>query len=428
MARKFKFGLGSHSSRSLVRVITLYLRRISRSPRTLITLLIITLAFNWLIFGNTLQGPFASKPPENKLMHLLNPSYLNMLKSSRGFQGQDPIEVDDLVIAPQVDGAQLLSQLRIDNLFKTETINDKKRYLYTSDFFTDAPKPPEGGKSWSDAIQMVRSDFRTLGRKVYKGKKNPPVVLVLGLDFMTENKKYLKKVLDNRSEYAKAHGYGVYARWIQEFTPRLQETANTGTTWWRPLLMMEAINAFPQASFFWFLTEDALIVKTKASLQDQLLNAKTMKEIMLKDQPIALPESAIKTYRNLKPEDVSFILSQDSHDLCSDSMLVKNDMYGRVLLQYWGDQLFRQYANFVGSEIKGLSHILQWHPSLLAKTSLVSPRAINSLHLDGKSKKDPLHNFEEGDLVVNFGSCTTDSRCLDLAKTYWKGSEKDDEK
>ncbi|VEU21368.1 DEKNAAC102804 [Brettanomyces naardenensis] len=396
--------------------------KVAKGPKLFFIILALILVFNWLFFGSVILGPFGlgSTPASVKsFRHLLNPAYLNVLQNTAGFQGRATIPVKGREIIPNVNDAGTLKQLTLDILFGMQVqgteSGDDKRYFYTPDFFEDI-ETPEGEKT--NDIQKIVSDFKSLGRKVFAGSNSPKVVLVVGLDFEKYEIDYLQKVLPNRQEYAAKYGYGLYARWVQEFTPRLQSYGNFGSNWWRVILLREAMSAFPDAEFFWYLDEKCLILRDDINLQRYLLEPGVLGQAMLRDHPIVLPESAVRTYRSVDPQDISIILTQDSYGLSTDTMIVKNDLYGKAFLEYWGDRLYRGYENFADNEIKALAHILQWHPYLLGRTAIVPSRMINSLHTDEKAKKDASRSYQKGDFVVNLRSCRLRTGCDALAVSY----------
>ncbi|QPG72761.1 hypothetical protein FOA43_000062 [Brettanomyces nanus] len=419
--RNKKSVLSSHAVRRFIRA--------NKGPKSIIIFILLISLTNWVLFGNAFLGPLGkgSLPSSIKsFYHLMTPAYLDKLQTTYGFQGHDTIPVKTLEIVPDVQDASMLRHLGLDNLFRVEVhtkdSSEEKRYFYTPDYFEEVNVEGEAiaSSSSKDIVQKAVVAFKRMGRTVYKGSKSPQIVLVMGLDFQKYEDEYALKVLPNRVNYASKHDYGLYVRWIQEFTPRLQESHNLDTNWWRPLLIREAMSAFPQAKYFWFLDERSLIMRDDLTLESYLLNADSLGKAMLRDQPVILPESAIKTYRNTAPSDVSFIFTQDSYALNTDSIIVKNDMYGKSFLEYWGDNLYRGYSNFADNEVKALTHILQWHPYLLSRTALVPPRMLNSIHTDEKAKKDSMHSYQKGDLVVNFRSCELGNTCNNLAEAYLK--------
>ncbi|KAF6013892.1 hypothetical protein HII13_001141 [Brettanomyces bruxellensis] len=428
-----KLAFSPRTSRSFLRSSFISLRNILSRPKIVLTVTAIVFAFNWIIFGDPIKGPLGNKslPPSIKsFKHLREPVYLNLLHNSYGLQGPETIPIQTKELIPSIDDSSVLRQLTLDNLFRMEIHSgddgDKKLFFYSKEFYHDPEADQDDAKKQkekadSDAVKSIKrasKDFKKMGRKVYTGKENPKIVLVTAFDFNKYDDAYLKAVANNRMKYTKQHGYGLYERWVEEFVPRLQETGNLGTDWWKVILLREAINAFPHAEYFWFLDEKSLIVQRDIRIENSLLDPEIMQAKMLRDQPIVLPGSAIKTYKNTKAQDVSLILTQNNAGISTDSIIVKNDIQGKATLEYWDSRLYRAYNNFYQNEVKALEHMLQWHPLVLSRTSLVPTRLINAGIENKDQKKNSAVDYQEGDMVINLGECQRDGSCIKLASKY----------
>ncbi|GMF07617.1 unnamed protein product [Ambrosiozyma monospora] len=189
--------------------------------------------------------------------------------------------------------------------------------------------------------------------------------------------------------------------------------------------MRAAMHAFPNAKYFWYVDQNSMILRSDIDLMSYILKPSSLGPIMLKEQPVLLPYGAIKTYKNVKPEDVSFIITQTTESLNSDSFILRNDVYGRGLLEFWSDPLFRKYPTFVNNVEAALTHLLQWHPVLLSKTSIVPARTICSTH-DANGLVLPgqeAYRYHDGDFVVDFKNCGKDFHCESLVDTFYKKME-----
>jgi mannan polymerase II complex MNN11 subunit len=88
------------------------------------------------------------------------------------------------------------------------------------------------------------------------------------------------------------------------------------------------------------------------------------------------------------------------------------DNWAHYFLDSWFDPLYRAYA-FQKAENHALEHIVQWHPTILAKLVLVDQRRLNSYNYATPPARDPTtgemrnHDsmWQDGDLVVNFKGC-----------------------
>lgn len=406
-----------------IRSVPMKLRRQLQGPRarnTLMALGTLLLLFNWIVFGNAILGPFAKfSGKHSSFSNMVKPALLNVHRARHGFQGTNVIAEKSRLIAPIADDAISLKQITLENLFQVDIVKtgneEKKIYKYGSDYFEDPQNVDE-----TDKLEKAVANFKKLGRRVYKGNENPRVVIVTGLDFQRFDHEYLRKVLSNRAQYADKNKYGLYVRWAEEFIPRLQECNNMGTNWWRPMIMLEAMNAFPKAKYFWYLDEKSLIMRDDVELEDYMLKPEALDLMMLKGQSLMATDNSIKTYKNTDPSEVGFILSQDNYGLSTDSFILKSDVNGRAFMEFWGDKLYRQYAQFSSNDVKALAHIVRWHPYMLSHTALVPTRSINSMYTDAKAKKDEQRSYQKGDLVVNFRSCEFSNSCNSLAEQYLK--------
>ena len=121
------------------------------------------------------------------------------------------------------------------------------------------------------------------------------------------------------------------------------------------------------------------------------------------------------------------ILCQDMDNIAHNSFILRNtaaipvasdqprDYWSQYFLDAWFDPLYRSYA-FQKAENHALEHIVQWHPTILAKLALVEQRLFNSYTFASKQSSDELNTdlpprqhdsmWQEGDLVVNLKGCS----------------------
>lgn len=332
-------------------------------------------------------------------------------------------------IFPLIQEAPILNALGLDKLFKIETISEggstRKKYSYSADYFENLEAANEIKANSKDSIsdlEKAAKNFKLNGHRVYAGNENPQIVIVTGIDFINIDPVTLVKIIQNRVDYAHLHSFALYSRWIQEFTPLFEEHRSDANKWSRLFIMREAMQAFPNARWFWYLDESTLIARNDLKIDSYILKKESLDPILLKNQPIVLPDGAVKTYDNIKAEDVSLIITQTGAGLNTDSFILKNDLYGRALIEFWMDPLFRKYPAFRKDESAALSHILQWHPLLLSKTGIVPGRTIASISDDSISIDIEGSKFiqdmdrsnviySQGDLVVNFKECLERSTC-----------------
>jgi mannan polymerase II complex MNN11 subunit len=167
---------------------------------------------------------------------------------------------------------------------------------------------------------------------------------------------------------------------------------------------------------------------------------------MLKDIPVVPPDSVIHTFSHLSPSRTHLILTQDMDNLSPSSLVLRNtpftpstpDNWATYFLDAWFDPLFRAYA-FQKAENHALEHLVQWHPTILARLVLVEQRRMNSYNYasppstDTGSGKVRRHDsmWQEGDLVINLQGCRDGDRkrdCEEEMKGYYERWRKDVER
>lgn len=166
---------------------------------------------------------------------------------------------------------------------------------------------------------------------------------------------------------------------------------------------------------------------------------------MLKDIPVVPPDSVIHTFSHLKPSRTHLILSQDMDNLAHTSFILRNtpfttstpDNWAHYFLDAWFDPLYRAYA-FQKAENHALEHLVQWHPTVLAKLVLIDQRRINSYNFATPPARDPLtgitrtHDsmWQEGDLVINLKGCRGSEKrdCEEEMRYYFSRWEKEVER
>jgi mannan polymerase II complex MNN11 subunit len=174
---------------------------------------------------------------------------------------------------------------------------------------------------------------------------------------------------------------------------------------------------------------------------------------MLKSIPVVPPDSVIRTFSHISPNAAHLILSQDMDNLAHTSFLLKNtprdpsnsasssapdpdDNWAHFLLDAWFDPLYRTYA-FQKAENHALEHLVQWHPTVLAKLVLIPQRRINSYNFAMTPRTDEHgvvreHDsmWSDGDLVATFKGCeeTTSRDCEGEMRGYWKRWESEVER
>lgn len=136
------------------------------------------------------------------------------------------------------------------------------------------------------------------------------------------------------------------------------------------------------------------------SLDDVVLQPSKLKSLLIADQPVVPPDSIIKTYGHLRPDDADLVLSQDKSGLVHNNIILRNGEWAKYLLETWLDPLYRSY-NFQKAERHALEHIVQWHPTILSKLVLVPQRTFSSY-----TRTTLGEGYQPGDFVAMFHGCS----------------------
>jgi len=145
--------------------------------------------------------------------------------------------------------------------------------------------------------------------------------------------------------------------------------------------MRHALNKFPDCQYIWFLHQDAFIMNPKISLHKDILAPGKLNELMMRNQPVALPDSIIHTYQALKPDNVDLVVTQDAGGMSPDSMVIRNTEWAEFFLDTWYDPLYRGY-NFQKAEIHALVSLLLTLPA----SGLLEPYSKARIDTDKRCK------------------------------------------
>ncbi len=193
-------------------------------------------------------------------------------------------------------------------------------------------------------------------------------------------------------------------------------------SWTGVVAMRDALTKFPDCRYVWFLDASALVMNPKLKLEEHVMAPARLEVLMKKGVSVVPPDSIIKTFAHLKPDDVDLVLTQDKDGLSSASLVLRNGEWARFFLETWFDPLYRSY-NFQKAETHALvgyiltaaafpcrgkdwltffvqEHIVQWHPTILSRMAIVDQRILNSY-----SKGSRGEEYKDGDIVVRFPDC-----------------------
>ena len=124
-------------------------------------------------------------------------------------------------------------------------------------------------------------------------------------------------------------------------------------SWSKVVAARHALTEFPDARYIWYLDQDALIMNPNLRVEEYIMAASRLQESMLRDLPVVPPDSIIKTFSNLRGDDVALALTQDKDGMAVGSFVLRNGDWARFLLDTWFEPLYRSY-NFQKAELHTL--------------------------------------------------------------------------
>ncbi|KAI9749460.1 MAG: hypothetical protein M4579_006862 [Chaenotheca gracillima] len=243
----------------------------------------------------------------------------------------------------------------------------------------------------------------------------PSVVIVTPLDHKAYSKEYLDKIQENRIYYAEQHGYKCFFPSVADY-----DLAGAPMGWARVPATRHAMTLNPHSTFFFHLSQNSLIMNPSLSIEDHVMSVSRLEEIMLRDKPVVPPDSVIKTFPHLRGENVDLVLTQDSEGLSQGSFILRQGDWSKFFLDTWFDPLYRAY-NFQKAEGHALEHVVQWHPTILAKLALVPQRLINSYNNDSPGHDDTIL-YADNDFVIHLSGCKNNARrdCESELETFYR--------
>ncbi|RJE23062.1 Alpha-1,6-mannosyltransferase subunit [Aspergillus sclerotialis] len=231
------------------------------------------------------------------------------------------------------------------------------------------------------------------------------VVIVTVVDREALSDSYIRKIVSNREDYAKRHGYTNFIANTTDYTSYLEHAPRS---WSIVTGMRHAMASHPHSTYFFHLDPHALIMNPSKSLHSHILEKSELESRMLKDVSVVPPDSVVKTFSHLKASDIDLIISRDKEDLNPGSFVLRQGDFASFFLDLWFDPLFRAY-NFAKAEVHALDHIVQWHPTVLARMAVVPQRTLNAYSRDSTGAAID-GTYKEGDLVLRFFGCDLDAK------------------
>lgn len=126
-------------------------------------------------------------------------------------------------------------------------------------------------------------------------------------------------------------------------------TGESPKSWAKIMAMRHALSKYPDATYVWFLDQNAYIMQLDKTLEEQVMKPATLEGLMIRDWSVVPPDSIIKTFSHLKGEDVNLVISQDEVGLVTNSYVLKNGDWAKFFIETWMDPLYQSY-NFEKAE------------------------------------------------------------------------------
>ncbi|MCJ1311633.1 hypothetical protein MMC25_005306 [Agyrium rufum] len=230
----------------------------------------------------------------------------------------------------------------------------------------------------------------------------PEVVIVTLLDEKS-GQRYITKIKKNREDYASRHGYLNFYANASDYN-----IGGSPRSWALVPALRHALTVHPHSTYFFSLSPHSLIMNPTLPLTSHVVSASKLESLMLKDIPVVPPDSVIHTFSHLKGHNIDLVLTQDGEGLCPESFVLRQSEWSRFFLDTWFDPLYRSY-NFQRAEGHALEHIVQWHPTILAKLALIPQRTINSYTVDIASRGGRKVTYEKDDFIVRAVGCESDA-------------------
>lgn len=126
-------------------------------------------------------------------------------------------------------------------------------------------------------------------------------------------------------------------------------TGESPKSWAKIIAMRHALSKYPDATYLWYLDQNAYIMELDKALEEQVMEPRTLESLMIRDWSIVPPDSIIKTFSHLRGEDVNLVISQDEVGLVTNSYVLKNGDWAKFFIETWMDPLYQSY-NFQKAE------------------------------------------------------------------------------
>lgn len=163
----------------------------------------------------------------------------------------------------------------------------------------------------------------------------------------------LASVLDVPLEADWCLGYATFFANASDY-----DVGNNPITWAKIPSMRHAMTAFPHSTYFFYLDINSLVMNQDLSIEQHIMQKSRLEQLMIVGLPVVPPDSVIKTFAHISGDNVDFVLTQDTDNLCQNSFIIRRGDWAKYFLDAWFDPLYRSY-NFQRAEGHALEHIVQ---------------------------------------------------------------------
>ncbi len=263
-------------------------------------------------------------------------------------------------------------------------------------------------------------------RSWWRGK--PKVVIVLAanegggvLKWKNEQEWAIEKVsIANKLEYARRHGYGLI---LKDMTTAKRYSHEYREGWQKADILMEVMDEFPEAEWYWWLDLDTLIMEPSKSLEDHIfkrINSYTYRKLDVFN-PLQMQDDI--PYVDYS-QQMDLLVTQDCGGFNLGSFLLRNSEWSKALLDLWWDPICYEQKHMIWEhrEQDALETLYANQPWIRSKVGFLPLRAINAFPPGACSEysDDPQYFYEPNarDFVVNMAGCQFGRDCWGEMKYY----------
>jgi len=246
------------------------------------------------------------------------------------------------------------------------------------------------------------------------GPKPDEIVLLAASDGKGHNggiENILEDITLNRQEYANLHGYHYQFLNISKY-----DIGGAHPVWAKLPAIVEAFNLHPKAKWIWWLDLDAIIMSPEVDLRTHILSHEALLKSAQVDYEMNKSGgglSGVKTYKNMNPNNIDIIVSQDQNGLNAGSFLIRRSEFSRMFIDMWSDPMFVR-ENWIAQEQDAMMHLIKEHEVVREHMALLPQTMINSYPV----KDVPNMGWMRGQLVIHFAGCWVERKCNDQWKEY----------